>query len=224
MGAMAAGASALSQPPRLRLWAEFLGLYVGAPLAIALALPPRHMFTALFGLTLLGLGLLWGTGGFRWRGLLRGWRRVPWGEAALVAVAVLAAGLLLLGTLRPEALFAILRQQPGFLLLIWLLYPLLSALPQELIFRPLFFHRYGPLLPRGPAAVLVNAAAFSFAHLMYWSPVVLAMTFTGGLIFARAYLHRGFPAAWVLHAVAGNVVFAVGLGAWFYSGNVIRPF
>ena len=224
MVAMAAGPPALSQPPRLRLWIEFLGLYVGAPLAIALALPPRYMFAALLGFTLLGLGLLWRSGGFRWGTLLRGWNRVPWTEASLVAIAVLATGFLLLGTTRPDALFAILRHQPAFLLLIWALYPLLSALPQELIFRPLFFHRYGTLLPRGRSALLANAAACSFAHLMYWSPVVLVMTFIGGFIFARAYLTRGFPAAWVLHAVGGNLVFAVGLGTWFYSGNVTRPF
>ena len=30
------------------------------------------------------------------------------------------------------------------------LYPLLSALPQEIVFRPLFFRHYGALLPRDP--------------------------------------------------------------------------
>lgn len=221
---MAADASALSQPARARLWAEFVALYLAVPLAIAVLLPPQRMFTALFGFTLLGLLLLWRTGGFDWWALLRGWRRVPWGEAGLIALSVLAAGTVLLWALRPEALFAMPRHRPGFLLVIWALYPLLSAMPQELIFRPLFFHRYGVLIPHDRAALLVNAAIFSFAHLMYWSPVVAAMTFAGGWIFARAYLTRGFPAAWVLHAVAGNMLFAVGLGTWFYSGNVVRPF
>lgn len=221
---MAADAPALSPSRRAWLWAEFAALYLAVPLAIAVALPPRHLFTALFGFTLLGLGLLWHTGGFDWRALLRGWGRVPWGEAGLVVLALLAAGLVLLSAFRPEALFALPRHRPEFLLVIWALYPLLSALPQELIFRPLFFHRYGVLMPHGRAAILVNAAIFSFAHLMYWSPVVAAMTFVGGWLFARAYLTRGFPAAWVLHALAGNVIFAVGLGTWFYSGNVVRPF
>ncbi|MFD2440089.1 hypothetical protein ACFSS8_08385 [Paracoccus kondratievae] len=47
---------------------------------------------------------------------------------------------------------------------------------------------------------------------------------SGGWVFAYAYVRRGFPAAWVLHAVAGNVLFAVGMGVYFYSGNVVRPF
>ncbi|MRX49346.1 CPBP family intramembrane metalloprotease [Paracoccus sp. S-4012] len=209
---------------RARLWAEFAVLFVAVPVAIAVALPPQRMFQALFVVTLAGLVILWRTGGFDWRGLMRGWRRVPWLEAGLIALAVLAAGLVLLTLLRPEARFLILRQRPEFMLLIWALYPIFSALPQELVFRALFFHRYGALVPHRPSALIVNAGVFSLAHLMYWSPVVLAMTFVGGWLFARAYVLRGFPAAWVLHAVAGNAVFAVGLGTWFYSGNVVRPF
>lgn len=221
---MAAAPEAVTRASRASLWVEFAALYLGAPLAIALLLPPRLMFAALALFSLLGLVLLWRTGEFDWRGLLRGWGRIRWGEAALLALATLGAGVVLLTAFRPDALFAMLRANPAFLGVIWLVYPLLSALPQELVFRPLFFHRYGALLPRGPAAIVLNAAIFSFAHLMYWSPLVLLLTFVGGLVFARAYVTRGFPAAFVLHAVAGNVLFAVGMGVWFYSGNVVRPF
>lgn len=210
---------------RSRPWlaAEFAALYVGAPLAIALLLPPRRMFLALFLFSVAGLILLWRTGGFDWRSLIRG-TRIPWWEVLGIAAATLVSGAVILWLARPEALFALARSQPGFLLLIWCLYPLLSALPQELIFRPLFFHRYGALLPQGQGAIALNAAIFSFAHLMYWSWVVALMTFVGGWVFARAYLRHGFPAAWLLHAVAGNVLFAVGMGYYFYSGNVVRPF
>lgn len=209
--------------PRAWLAVEFAALYLGAPLAIAMFLPPQRMFTALFLFSLAGLALLWRTGGFDWRSLIRG-HRLPWWEALGIALATLVAGTVILSLARPEALFALARSRPEFLLLIWCLYPLLSALPQELIFRPLFFHRYGALLPHGQTAIALNAAIFSFAHLMYWSWVVALMTFIGGWVFARAYLRHGFPAAWLLHAVAGNVLFAVGMGYYFYSGNVVRPF
>jgi hypothetical protein len=33
-----------------------------------------------------------------------------------------------------------------------------------------------------------------------------------------------FPEAVVSHSVAGIIVFALGLGVFFYSGNVERPF
>ena len=71
------------------------------------------------------------------------------------------------------------------------LYPLLSALPQELVFRPLFFRRYGHLFPDGRIALLANGALFGLAHLMFWNwPAVLLST-AGGLIFAHAYARRG---------------------------------
>ena len=72
--------------------------------------------------------------------------------------------------------------------------------------------------------MLANAALFSLAHLMYWSWVVAVLTFAGGWIFAQTYQRRGFPAAWVLHAIAGNVLFTVGMGRYFWSGNVVAPF
>ena len=59
---------------------------------------------------------------------------------------------------------------------------------------------------------------------MYWNLIVLAFTFVGGLVFATAYLARGFPWVWVLHAFAGNALFTVGMGVFFYSGNAVRPF
>lgn len=203
---------------------EFLALYLAAPLAIALFLPPNKLFTALFVMMIAGLLLLWRTGGFHWRSLVRGWRQVPWRGVLGIAVATLAGGVAILALVRPDTLFALLRTRPGIVLLIWTFYPLLSALPQELVFRPLFFHRYAAILPRGQGATWLNAAVFSFAHLMYWSWIVAVLTFAGGWVFAHAYRRHGFPAAWVLHAVAGNVLFAVGMGYYFYSGNVVRPF
>lgn len=208
--------------PRLWLAVEFAALYIGAPLAIALFMPGRHLFEALAVFSVVGLLLLWRTGGFGFRSLVRGWSRMPWLEVLGLSVATLLAGTVILYFTYPERLFAMLRS--GMLPLIWVFYPLLSALPQELIFRPLFFHRYGSLLPAGQGAIAVNAAIFSFAHLMYWSAVVAVMTFIGGWIFARAYLRHGFPAAWMLHAIAGNLLFTVGMGAYFYTGNVVRPF
>ncbi len=209
---------------RVLIWAEFAALYIGAPLVIAVFMPGHLLFEALALFSAAGLILLWLTGGFHWHSLVRGWRRLPWLEILGMIVITLALGALILWFTRPGAIFNMARQRPEFMLVIWALYPILSALPQELIFRPLFFHRYGAILPAGQGAIAMNAAIFSFAHLMYWSWVVAILTFVGGWFFARAYVKRGFPSAWVLHAVAGNALFTVGMGVYFYSGNVVRPF
>ncbi len=210
---------------RTGLWVEFLGLYLVAPVLMALAVPPERMFPALFAVTVVGVVLLTRTPGFSWAELRRQESRFDWRLIGLIGLATLVTGVVVLWLTEPGALFFLLRQQPGLLLLILCLYPLLSALPQELVFRALFFRRYAPILPRGKAALWLNAAVFSFAHLMYWNLLVAGMTFAGGLVFAHVYARQGnFPLAVALHAVAGNVVFLVGLGVFFYSGNVVRPF
>lgn len=209
---------------REALWAEFLGLFVLVPVATAVLLPPRAMFPVLFGFTVVGLWLLSRTPGFRWRELRQGWDAVRWPVVLGFAAVTLAVSLAVVWATAPDAAFRLVQEQPYLLAMIVLFYPILSALPQELIFRPLFFRRYGGLLPAG-GLLAVNAALFSLAHLMYWSVVVAAMTFAGGLVFGWAYRNRrSFPLAVVLHAVAGWVVFTVGLGVFFYSGNVTRPF
>lgn len=205
-------------------WAEFLVLFVGAPLAIALFLPPGGLFPALALFSVAGLLLIWWTGEFEWSELVRGWGRINWLRMALFGLLVGLTGYLIMKATHPEFQLNTSPARLRFLVLLWVIYPVLSALPQELIFRALFFHRYAPLMAGARNARLVNAAIFSLAHLMYWSAIVMIMTFVGGWIFARLYQDKGFPAAWMAHAVAGNMLFSVGMGAFFYSGNVVRPF
>ncbi|WP_157054222.1 CPBP family intramembrane glutamic endopeptidase [Ruegeria sp. 6PALISEP08] len=209
--------------PRLRL--EFGLFYVGLPLLIAVLFPPNWMFPALFALTGLGIVLLHRTPGFQWAELRYDWANWSLREVALFAAIMTVFCVGLIHVTRPDAAFFLVIHRPEMLAFIWAGYPLLSALPQELLFRPLFFRRYHAILPNRRAAYLLNAAVFSFAHLMYWSWIVALMTFAGGLLFTWAYRQRGsFFYAVLLHAIAGNIIFAVGLGVYFYSGNVQRPF
>ena len=205
---------------RRRRVVEFLALYLGAPLAMALAMPPDWLWPVFLAVTLAAVILLALTPGFAWGELTRG--RVAWGEVAMVAAATGVAAGLLVWLLVPGQALALPRRAPGFWLVLMLLYPLLSALPQELVFRALFFRRYGGLFDGRRAAVAVNALGFGLAHLMFWNWVTAAMTVAGGLIFARAYLRHGFPQAVLLHAVAGGIVFTSGLGVFFYHGAIGR--
>ncbi|WP_367646932.1 CPBP family intramembrane glutamic endopeptidase [Ruegeria arenilitoris] len=211
--------------PEMRLRLEFGAFFIAAPLLIAVLFPPNWMFPALFAFTGLGIILLHNTPGFSWAELRYGWRNWSWREVVLFTVAMAAVCTVLVKATRPDAAFFLLIHRPEMLAFIWVGYPLLSALPQELLFRPLFYRRYHGILPTGRAADVLNAAIFSFAHLMYWSWIVAVMTFAGGLLFSWAYRKRGsFFYAVLLHAIAGNIIFAAGLGIFFYSGNVQRPF
>ena len=210
----------------LRLTVEFVVLYVLAPVAMAVLVPATWLFPVLFAVTAAGLVLLHLTPGFEWSDLTRGAGRIGWRFVLLFAVltAVVATAVVTLAA--PEARFGLILHRPELMLMIAALYPLLSALPQEILFRPLFFRRYAAILPASvPAQIALNASLFALAHLMYWNALVAALTFAGGVVFAHAYrVRRNFPEAVVLHAVGGILVFAAGLGVFFYSGNVVRPF
>nr|WP_217354490.1 CPBP family intramembrane glutamic endopeptidase [Ruegeria atlantica] len=204
---------------------EFGLFFVAVPVLIAVLFPPNWMFPSLFTFTAIGIILLHCTPGFAWAELRYNWRNWTWRELALFTVAMTAFCSAVVMVMRPDVAFRMLLNRPEFLAVIWLAYPIASALPQELLFRSLYFRRYRAILPNGRAAYLLNATLFSLAHLMYWSWIVAIMTFGGGLLFTWAYRARGsFFYAVLLHAIAGNIIFAAGLGIYFYSGNVQRPF
>ncbi|MEC9434286.1 MAG: CPBP family intramembrane glutamic endopeptidase [Pseudomonadota bacterium] len=222
-----AAAAPAASGGRGRLAVEFAALYLGLPLLLAFALSPSLMWTVLVGSFLAGLVLLALTPGFRWAELLRGpalggGLAGPLATAGFLAVTAVAA-FGLVAWLRPGAMLSLPRHNPQLWLTIMLLYPLLSALPQEIIFRTLFFRRYGALFPDRRVAVAVNAGVFALAHLFLWNWVALAMTFSGGAVFAAAWLTRrggNLPWALVLHALAGMILFTSGLGRFFYHGAV----
>jgi membrane protease YdiL (CAAX protease family) len=201
--------------------AEFAVLYLGLPLMLALVLPPAWLWPVLLGATALALVLLALTPGFAWSELWRGWGRVDWRYVALVAAGTAVIAGVLVWWLVPRQALALPRQATGLWLMILVLYPVVSALPQELLFRPLFFRRYGALFPDRRLALAANGFTFGLARLMFWNWVALALTVAGGVIFAQAYLGRGgFALAVVLHAACGAIIFTSGLGSFFYHGAI----
>ena len=80
---------------------------------------------------------------------------------------------------------------------------------------------YGGLFPTKALLIIVNGAVFGFGHLFYDNWITISMTAFGGMVMGWAYLRRRSMAlSWVLHAVAGQIVFTAGLGVYFYHGAV----
>lgn len=103
---------------------------------------------------------------------------------------------------------------------IMLLYPLMSVMVQELVFRTFFFHRYGRLF--GGAilpAVLINGALFGYAHLVMGNWFAIWSTALIGCLLAYRYATtRSLWAVWFEHSLWGALVFTAGLGRWFFTG------
>ena len=144
------------------------------------------------------------------------WLRGP--LALALGVGTLAAvGLYLL---EPGHLFDLPRNSPWRWLLVMLLYPVLSVVPQELVFRTFFFHRYGRLFEGRWAATVASATVFAWAHIVLLNSLAVVLTLLGGWLFARTYLRtRSLLATAVEHAAYGCLLFTVGLGRWFVTGG-----
>ncbi len=163
---------------------------------------------------------------------LWGWRAFRGDVKRILIVFALCAPTILLAAWMMEHVFHMLpkggflrlpREIPVLLMMIALLYPWVSAYPQEVTHRAFFFHRYAPIIGEGRTAFVLNVAAFSWLHAPMWNWVALAMTIPAGILFAWTYLRsRSALASGFEHAIYGIWTFATGLG-WFVftgSGNV----
>lgn len=117
----------------------------------------------------------------------------------------------------PGELFLFLREKPLTWLMIVVLYPLLSVLPQELIYRAYIFHRYRFVLGSGRLMVHLSALCFAFVHIIYFNYPAVFLTYGAGYLFARTYKEtRSLLAVSLEHAVYGCFLFTIGLGKYFY--------
>ena len=200
-------------------WIELGALFGLLPAALAtfargLSLP------VLFVAAWLCLTVLWRDPTFQrdqlWRReQLWTWLRGPL-ALALAAGTLLAVGVYLV---EPRHLFDLPRNSPWRWALVMLLYPTLSVVPQELVFRSFFFHRYGRLFGSPWVTTVASATAFAWAHIVLMNELAVVLTLLGGWLFARTYLRtRSLLATAVEHAAYGCLLFTVGLGRWFVTG------
>ena len=201
------------------LWLELVSLFVGAPLLLAFGLLPGHKIIWLGAAASGCLFWLATDPGFGAADLLRIENRPDFKRLCLRVVLVGVVVLLLTLLLVPDQLFGFPRRRPLLWLAVLVLYPLLSAYPQELIYRGFFFRRYGALFPRSVSLMLASAAAFAWMHVVYGNAPALILSLIGGLVFADTYRKTG-SLFWTSleHAVYGLLVFSIGLGRFFYEG------
>lgn len=147
----------------------------------------------------------------------------PFLTAILIRDAVCIVGLgIAVYLLAPQLLFSLIRRSTWLWALIFLLYPLLSVYPQELLYRAFFFHRYEPLFGRGRGMLLASALAFAFVHIIFRNWLAVGLCVIGGFLFSLTYQTSGsLLLACMDHAIFGNFLFTIGLGQFFYHGS--RP-
>jgi hypothetical protein len=121
----------------------------------------------------------------------------------------------------PESFLSFPRDRPWLWLAVMAGYPLLSAWPQEMLYRRFALVRYAPLVGSGGGFVLASGFAFGYAHIIFLNPVAVALSTAGGLLFAAGYArHRSLALVWLEHALYGCLIFTIGLGRFFFTGAV----
>ena len=213
----------LPQHRRLRLGLELLVLFIGLPLALALLAPGRPVLPVLW-CAAIGCGWTLRKQGrkraaeaadFSTTSPTRPWARILLRWAAGVG---LLTGALALW--RPDQLFILPRVRPALWLAIVLLYPWFSVLPQTIVYRGFFYHRYLPLFPSPVLADAVAAVLFSFGHIVFHNVWAVLWTLPAGWLFARTSRQTGSVALSALeHALYGDAIFTIGWGAWFFHGT-----
>ncbi len=121
----------------------------------------------------------------------------------------------------PDLFLRLPRERTGLWIAIMCFYPIFSVYPQEIIFRTFFTQRYAAALGSNAALVIVGAAAFGWAHVIFGTTLAVLLSALGGLLFMTTYLRtKSTLAASIEHALYGDLLFTVGLGWYFYSGSI----
>lgn len=131
----------------------------------------------------------------------------------------LMVGLLYL--LVPDEVFRFVRRKPRLWAVVMLVYPITSVVPQTIIFRVFFIHRYAPLFGNGWGMIVAAGLMFGFGHIIFRHHVPVLLTAIGGFIFAADYLATGSaPLSAIQHAIYGDLAFTIGYSYYLYHGSV----
>lgn len=208
---------------RRYLMIEYLLVFALLPLLIAVAKPHGWIYATLW----LALYLCWRTlkknHGYRFR--------ADWNEPALrwkniqplvLRFVPFALFLMLFCFFTiPEKFFWLPQHNVGLWLMIMVFYPAVSVIPQEFVFRSFFMTRYQALFATPGALIVANGLAFGWVHIVLMNWVAVVFSAVGGMLFAHTYRkHQSLALCWFEHALYGCFIFTIGLGQFFYHGNV----
>ena len=91
-----------------------------------------------------------------------------------------------------------------------LFYLLFSVIPQEIIFRFLFFYKYKDYFNKFEI-LLLNSLVFSFCHLIYFDLYILLFSFFGNLLFTFNYMkNKSLLVVIVEHFLLGQTLIILG--------------
>ncbi|HLR32324.1 MAG TPA: CPBP family intramembrane glutamic endopeptidase [Fodinibius sp.] len=197
---------------------EAITLFAGIPLLFYWNLVPIPKLAALLIIALVCGYILW-PDRILDKSILLGDNTVKLSKSLLLRLVLVSLALVVLvWIIQPRQFLALPSEQPVLWGIVMGIYPILSALPQEIIYRAFFFKRYGDYLPGKYGAIIVSALAFSFLHIVYDNWWAVGLSLVAGLLLGLSY-RKTQSLFWVTveHVLYGWLVFTLGLGNFFYE-------
>jgi hypothetical protein len=197
---------------------ELLLFMVAAP-SILILLPARALFIPVLWFS--SAIILWHfkSQQIPWKEIWR-WSAVSRSELQRIFIRFIPIAILVtLGTqiFHPELILTFYRLHFLLWLIVMILYPLVSVVPQEIICRAFMYSKYKDVVGGTLGWVLASALLFGTAHIFLGNPVAPVMSFIGGILFANTYARtRSLALVSIEHALYGDMLFTVGLGQYFY--------
>ena len=97
-----------------------------------------------------------------------------------------------------------------FISILLLFYLFFSVIPQEIIFRFLFFYRYKDYFDQNEI-LLLNSLVFCFCHIIYFDIYILLLSFFGNLLFSFNYLkNKSLLLVTIEHFLIGQTLIILG--------------
>ena len=108
------------------------------------------------------------------------------------------------------------KENPKVWLLVIILYPIFSVIPQEFIYRVFFLQRYKNILSKNLLMnYFINSLVFSYAHIVFQNYHAVIITALVSPIFYYSYEKKSFSTCILVHSIGGLLIFTYGLGKFF---------
>ncbi len=192
---------------------EFFFIFLILPFAILFLDSSVIVFLTLYLVFTLSLVILYFDKSFSFTSLRK---KVDWKFIIIFSLIFLSLSFFYVILVDKDLLFIFPKTNFELWLLVILIYPFLSVIPQEIVYRVFFFQRYFPNERSFYFLTLLNMIVFSYGHIVFNNVHAILITAIVSPIFTYAYLKKSFFTCIVLHALGGQIIFTLGLGKYFF--------
>ena len=207
----------LSNRLKISRWIELLSIFIGIPLLLKFAVAPVLKLIPLFLVFVIYFFILLRDKTFKRRQFrlngFKAWIMILWRSSIMLLFLICFTWFTY-----PSQFLNLPAHEPSLWLMLVFVYPLFSVVPQEFIFRAYFYHRFHGLVSNRNILVLINAALFSFSHIVFENWVAIIFTFIASIMFSLTYLrHRSYTIVVLEHTIYGLLIFTIGPGQFFHT-------